>query len=266
MNDYDVSVIAPCYNESQNVVALYERLKKTFDVKGIRGQIIFVNDASTDNTGELIEGLRQKDPNVKTVHHPTNRGIAGGWKSGVNAADGTYVCFIDADLQNLPEDVARLYQEIQFSKVDVVSGWRSHVNLKKDLRYYVSLSLHLLLNTLFGMSLRDNKSGFVIARKDVMKDILTHRYSYHHPQTFITIAAHAKRYSIKQIETLFDERKFGTSYLIGTSFFIASWQTFVDVLKGFVEFRLSSGSYDSVLRDFLKQHEEELRNVPEERL
>src|SRR5207253_661946 len=115
-----------------NVVALYERLKKTFEAKGIHGQIIFVNDASKDNTGELIEGLRGRDPNVKTVHHTTNKGIAGGLKSGVNAADGRYVCFIDADLQNLPEDVARLYQEIQFSKVDVVSGWRSHVNLKKD--------------------------------------------------------------------------------------------------------------------------------------
>ena len=103
------------------------------------------------------------------------------------------------------------------------------------------------------MNLKDNKSGFVIARKAVMEHVLSHRFRYYHFQTFITISAHTKNYSIRQIETLFDVRRAGRSYLLGKSFWIASYQTLADILKGLVEFRLLS-DYDNNLRDFIDKN------------
>jgi phenylacetate-CoA ligase len=254
MQQYELSVIAPCFNESENVIALVDRLLKTFEKKRMSAEVILVNDASRDETGQIIDQLANVHPNVVAIHHPVNRGIAAAWESGVTVAKGRYVCFIDADLQNLPEDVWRLYQEATFTNTDVVSGWRSHVSRKEGVRSFVSKALNHLLNILFGLRLRDGKSGFVLARIEVMRDILRHRYTYHHPQTFITIAAHAKGYSIRQIETLFDERKLGSSFLVGTSFVVASWRTFEDILKGFFEFRLFS-PYDSILRHYLRQRD-----------
>ena len=250
---YDLSVVSPCYNESKNVVALVSRLQNTFTKKQINGQIVLVDDASKDNTRAIIEELQKQHQNLKLVVHDQNKGIAVSWEDGLKNSDGNYVCFMDSDLQNLPEDVWRLYREINFTHSDVVSGWRNHVNTAHDLRYYASKGLNWLLNVMYGMSLKDNKSGFVMARKTVLEHILQHRFKYYHFQTFITISAKAKNYSVRQIETLFDVRRAGVSYLLGASFWKASYQTFADSVKGLFEFRLFK-HYDHSIQQFVNHN------------
>lgn len=237
---YDLSVIAPCFNESKNVIELTDRLLKTFDKRGISGEIILVNDASTDNTGGLINDLAKKYPNrLQGLHHKQNKRMFETWKTGLHAARGVYICLIDADLQNLPEDVGRLYKEILFSHVDVVQGWRNHLGRLNDssTRLLLSKGLNWLLNKMFGMRLRDNKCAFVVCRKEVLEDILIYTYKYHYPQTFIGVSAKAKGYSIREVETIFQDRKLGRSFL--SDFPIsASIFTFLDIVKGFFEFRM----------------------------
>ena len=247
---YDISVVAPCFNEEHNVGALVQRLQLVFQKKNLNGEIVLVDDASTDGTRAAILGLQKQWPNVKLVVHENNRGIGAGWRDGLASARGTYICFIDADLQNLPEDVWRLYREITLSNVDLVTGRRNHVGLKNGLSFVASRGLNALLNLVFGMHLSDNKSGFVIARKETLRHVLAHRFHYRHPQTFITVSATTKGYTIRQIETLFDSRRAGKSYLAGSSLFKVTWQTFIDVCIGFVEFRLLRQK-DSPLRHFL---------------
>ena len=70
---YDLTVIAPCYNEENNINALATRLLKVFSKHHIRGQIVLVNDCSTDRTGEYIDELAAKHPEVKPIHHQTNK-------------------------------------------------------------------------------------------------------------------------------------------------------------------------------------------------
>src|SRR3989338_2393232 len=168
----DLSVIAPCFNESQNVIELTERLQNTFRKGAVNGEVILINDHSSDNTGLLVDELAAKYPNVIACHHESNRGLAAGWKTGLQAARGNYICFIDADLQNLPEDVLRLYREIIFSHVDLVQGLRSPIGRLRDHRYFLSRGLNIMLNFIFRMKSRDNKSGFILGRREVIEDIL----------------------------------------------------------------------------------------------
>ncbi len=261
---YDVSVVAPCYNEELNVGALVERLQAVFQKKNLNGEIVLVDDASTDSTRTAIRALQEEWPNVVLVAHEKNQGIAVGWKHGLERSSGAYVCFIDADLQNLPEDVWRLYREISLTNADLVSGWRSHVEEKKNFRSFASKRLNNILNFVYGMHLRDNKSGFVIARKDTLKHILALRFKYNHPQTFITVSAHSKGYTIRQIETLFDKRRSGISYLAGASFWREAWRTFVDICKGVVEFRLLREKHDP-LRHFLAENSTFVKMPPKEK-
>lgn len=237
MKRIDVSVVVPCFNESRNVVELTSRLQETFRKGGFQGEIILVDDGSSDDTGTLIDSLAKRHPNVVGVHHPSNRGIEAGWKTGLMTASGEYACLIDADLQNLPEDVARLYREVRFSHADLVQGFRSSVGRVRDSRYLLSRGLNLILNLHFGMRQRDNKSGFVIARTETLGDILRHRLSYRYFQTFIAVSAHAKGYSIREIETLFESRLLGKSFLprfpLETVLFCL-----VDLVKAFWEFRV----------------------------
>lgn len=247
---YDLTVIGPAYNESKNIVELVERLQSVFSKKNINGQILLIDDHSVDDTGQIMDVLAMAQPNIKIIHNQINQGIAKSWSIGLTQAQGRYVCLMDTDLQNLPEDVWRLYQEIIFTNVDLVQGWRNHVGQQK--REILSQGLNFLLNKLFRMNLRDNKSGFVISRREVLEDILKRKKNYHHFQTFITVAARAKNYSIREIETLFGERKLGKSYL-SRQMMKVSWRTFLDILKGLFEFRVFDW-YDTSLRDFLAEH------------
>ncbi|MFH1621465.1 MAG: glycosyltransferase [Patescibacteria group bacterium] len=260
MPKYTLSTISPCLNESQNVVALVERLQATFEKKKINGQIILVNDGSQDNTRELIDGMASKFSNVVSIHHPKNQGIVTGWKSGLKAAEGKFVCLLDADLQNLPEDVGRMYEEINFSHYDVVQGWRSHVKNFSGGRVTLSRGLNFLLNIFYGMDSKDNKSSFLICRKEVLEDILDYRFHYTYFQTNLGGAIKYKGYSIRQMETLFVERRIGKSFLPRFPFKIIL-ETFIDLIKGFVEFRLLD-IYDTSLRNYLKDHPPIKEDVP----
>ncbi|HVR72607.1 MAG TPA: glycosyltransferase [Vicinamibacteria bacterium] len=260
MRALDVSVVVPCFNEAKNLPELVERLGRVFDRKEMAGEVVLVDDGSADDTGAVIRALAAAEPRVVGVFHETNRGIAAAWLSGVTRARGDYVCFIDADLQNLPEDVWRLYREIRLSHADVVQGCRSSVGRLKDSRYLLSKGLNALLNTLFGMSARDNKSGFVIGLRETMADILHHRYRYRYFQTFITVAARAKGYTVREVETLFESRLLGRSFMSRFPLRVVLL-ALVDLAKGFVEFRLLQKK-ESLLADFLRTHPPAREDAP----
>ena len=252
MSSVELSVVVPCYNEAGNLPELVARLLSVFEKRKVRGEIVLVNDGSRDDTGNVIDALAKTHPEVVPVHHEKNRGLAAGWDSGVAKATGVYVCLIDADLQYQPEDVARLHRELLHTRVDMVQGYRSSIGRQRDSRYNLSKGLNLMLNTLFGMRLRDNKSGFVIARRETLADILHRRFSYAYFQTFIAVSAHAKGYSIREIETVFETRLVGQSFI--PSFPLGLMlRVFVDLAKGLVEFRLAP-KQESLAADFLKRH------------
>lgn len=249
---YDVSVIVPCYNEAGNVGELTNRLLSIFENKNFRGQVVLVNDGSADETGEKIDELARLHEPVKAVHHPQNRGMEAGWRTGLENSDGELVCLIDADLQYLPEDVWRLYREHRHSGADMVQGFRSTIGRLRDGRYILSKGLNVLLNGLFGMRQRDNKSGFIMCRREVLREVLNHRFDYYYFQSFITVAAHSRGYSIREVETLFNERLVGQSF-VGQLPWKVVLRTLVDLTKAFGEYRLISRGTPA-LKNFLRKH------------
>jgi len=260
VSDLALSVVAPCYNEARNLGELVLRLNKVFAHKGLAGEIVLVNDGSRDDTGAVIDRLAAENANVVGVHHPHNRGIEAGWRSGLERARGEYVCFIDADLQNVPEDVWRLYREIRHSHADLVQGCRSTIGRLKDGRYLLSRGLNLVLNLLFGMSARDNKSGFVLARRDTLADVLAHRFRYAYYQTLVRVAAEAKGYTVREVETLFESRLLGESFMPRLPVGVIA-RSMVDLARGFVEFRLRP-QRERPLAEFLAGREDLPRPSP----
>lgn len=252
MSSPELTVVAPCYNEARNLPELVARLEGVFDKRRLDGEIVLVDDGSRDDTGAVIDALAREHPRVVAVHHETNRGIAAAWDTGIARATGRYVCFIDADLQYLPEDVSRLYREIQASHADVVQGYRSSIGRLRDSRFLLSKGLNLLLNLLFGMSLRDNKSGFVIGLRETLTEVLHRRFRYRYFQTFITVSAHAKGLTVREVETLFESRLLGRSFIPRVPVRIVIG-ALLDLAKGLVEFRLRP-KRESLVEEFLKTH------------
>lgn len=251
---YELSVVVPCLNEELNVPELAERLRAVFEKGGFRGEVVFVDDGSTDGTASVIRGLMAAFPNeINGCFHPHNRGIAAAWRSGAAVARGKLVATIDADLQYQPEDLIRLRRTLYDYSVDVVQGFRSAVGRRRDQRYHLSRGLNHLLNGVFGMELADNKSGFVVCAREVFLDLLTYEGKYFYWQSFIMVAAHAKGYSYKEVETLFEQRKQGVSFLEGKRSIIASVKSIYDIGVAALEYRLSARPPD-IAEQFLRRH------------
>lgn len=230
-----LSVIAPCLNEESNIDVLADRTLATFDELGIEAELVLVDDGSTDDTWRHMTARTQLDERISCVRHEVNRGMEAAWRSGAAAARGQLICLIDADLQNRPEDLIKLYKQYLRELPDLVQAVRHPVAGVTRCRFF-SRGLNWLLNFVFGTKLRDNKSGFILCRRDVFHGILRHRKEYKYFQSFIGVSAVLRGYSIAEVDTDFDPRHGGTSFLsrlpIGVSL-----RTFWELLRFRAELR-----------------------------
>ncbi len=234
--EYDLSVIVPCFNEEENLAELVGRLTTILDIFRIRAEVILVDDCSRDQTRFVIESLCTRYPQVVGVFHKENRGIAGGWRSGLGAARAPLVAITDADLQYAPEDLPRLYQILQREGGDIVQGWRIAKTFKGAYRYALSLAFSVMLNALFGTRLRDIKSGFLCTRREVFAAMLETHYQYRFLQHFIVVNAVSRGYQVRQEPVLFWDRHAGESFIRSPLAF--GLRSLVDLPHAFWEFRV----------------------------
>ena len=100
--DPTLSVVVPCYNEEAVIDATHERLSDVLDLLDMRGEIIYVNDGSSDATEEKLADIQSADHRVRVVHLSRNFGHQTAVTAGVDSAAGDAVVLIDADLQDPP--------------------------------------------------------------------------------------------------------------------------------------------------------------------
>lgn len=207
-----LSVIAPCYNEAANVAMLCERTLASLDRAGIAAELVLIDDGSTDATWDQIARQQTRDARVRGVRHDINQGIEGGWRSGLAAAKGAVICLIDADLQNRPEDIPKLHEAFVSGKGAVIQGVR-HSSASLSRHRVFTRGLNALLNLLCGTKLRDHKSGFILCRRETLADLLRHRFEYRYFQALIGAAAATRGHAIAEVDTTFDPRMRGQSFL-----------------------------------------------------
>ena len=113
MKDIIYSIVIPVYNEEENLLELYHRLKKVLvNLDELYG-IIFVNDGSMDRTRDIIYELRNSDPNIKLISFSRNFGHQTSVSAGLDFASGHATIMMDGDLQDPPEIIPRLIEKWQ---------------------------------------------------------------------------------------------------------------------------------------------------------
>jgi len=105
-----LSVVVPVYNEAENVAKLVDEIAVA--LKGEAYEMIFVNDASTDDTLAVLKKLKAKYPALRPISHRKNAGQSRAVRSGVMGAKGKYIATLDGDGQNDPGDIPALYAQI----------------------------------------------------------------------------------------------------------------------------------------------------------
>jgi phenylacetate-CoA ligase len=231
-----ISIIVPCLNEEGNVGELCNRIEASLKKIAVAFEMILIDDGSTDSTWDEILKVQKYSP-IVALKNDRNQGIFACWKIGLHHSSGDFVCFIDADLQNPPEAIGALLNKYKMNNSHLVQGTRSSIEWRKDSRYYSSRGLNFLLNLIFKDSAKDNKSGFIFGPKKILLDILSFENQYFFAHTFIRISAISKGYLISEVETLFQPRKVGKSFLNEYSNTVTYSKVILDLIRAKFHFR-----------------------------
>lgn len=137
MTKPSISIVIPVHNEEEILYNLYTRLTTVMDKLGKTYEILFINDGSKDNSEAILNGLHENRPHqVRVIHFNGNYGQHMAIMAGFERVRGDMVITMDADLQNLPEDIPTFIDKIE-AGYDVVGGYREH---RKDNFWRVNLS------------------------------------------------------------------------------------------------------------------------------
>ena len=131
-NEIELSVVTPVYKAADCLEELYRRLVAVLERTGEPFEIVMVNDASPDDSWQLIEGLARRDGRVRGVNLSRNFGQHRAITAGLDHCRGRFVVVMDCDLQHVPEDISRLYAKaLDGHDIVLVRRTRRHDSLWK---------------------------------------------------------------------------------------------------------------------------------------
>jgi glycosyltransferase involved in cell wall biosynthesis len=162
-----LSVIVPAYNEAGTVEAVARRLREL----PLRLEIIAVNDASSDGTGEVLDRLAREGRIDRVIHHPVNRGKGAALRGGFAAATGDVVVVQDADLEYDPGDLPALLEPIRRGQADAVYGSRFQGGPHRVLFFWHAVGnrfLTLMSNMFTNLNLSDMETCYKLVRRDLL--------------------------------------------------------------------------------------------------
>ena len=165
-----LSIIVPIHNEEHSILPLYDRLTAVLFRIRRPYEIIFIDDASTDRSFELLSNLVQTDQHLKMIRLRRNFGQTAALSAGFHEARGKVVIAMDGDLQHAPEDIPALLRKID-EGFDIASGWRKERVDNPITRRIPSRIANWLMSKASGIELRDFGTTFKAYRAEVLKDV-----------------------------------------------------------------------------------------------
>jgi glycosyltransferase involved in cell wall biosynthesis len=166
----NLSVVIPIHNEEPSILPLYDRLTAVMERIHKPYEIIFVDDASTDRSFDLLANLVETDPRLKVIRLRRNFGQTAALAAGFDEAQGGVIISLDGDLQHAPEDIPALLEKID-EGYDIASGWRKNRLDNAVTRKIPSRIANWLMKKASNVDLRDFGTTFKAYRAEVLKDV-----------------------------------------------------------------------------------------------
>ena len=205
MNNIELSVIVPLYNEEESLIELSDWIINVCQEHDISFELYFIDDGSTDSSWEVIHSIAEKDTRIKGISFRRNYGKSAALNTGFSKASGDVVITMDADLQDNPNEIPELMKMITQDGFDIVSGW------KKDRRDPISKTIPTKLynsvtRAVSGIKLKDMNCGLKAYKKEVVKSIDV----YGEMHRYIPVIAHWAGFKkIGEKVVVHRERKYG---------------------------------------------------------
>jgi glycosyltransferase involved in cell wall biosynthesis len=179
MSNINISVIIPLFNEDESLPELFAWIKKIMDEHGFSFEVVFIDDGSTDNSWEVIKQLSSENKQIRAIKFRRNYGKSAALNEGFKLCKGQVVITMDADLQDSPDEIPKLYDKIFVEKFDLISGWKQkrYDPITKTLPTKL---FNWATRKMSGIYLHDFNCGLKAYRSEVIKSIEVygemHRY------------------------------------------------------------------------------------------
>jgi dolichol-phosphate mannosyltransferase len=200
-----LTTVIPVFNEVESLPALYQELAAVAQLAGLRMEMIFVDDGSTDGSWNQIARLAAQDPRVRGIRFRRNFGKAAALSAGFNAARGDRIVTLDADLQDDPREIPNFLDKMDLG-FDVVSGWKQ---IRHDPWHKVlpSRVFNWMVSALTGVHLHDHNCGMKSYRREIFREVRL----YGELHRFVPVLAHARGFNVGEHVVRHRPRKFGQS-------------------------------------------------------
>ncbi|MFX1520057.1 MAG: glycosyltransferase family 2 protein [Promethearchaeota archaeon] len=151
----NLSIFIPAFNEEACIRKTLDALSEVSKNKDWEMELIVVDDGSTDKTTEIVAHAIREYPFLRLVRHEHNRGYSEVIKTGLREATADFIVWIDADLQNDPQDIPRLINYLQRDNVGIVIGWRKNRKDSLFRRIVSKIYNRILMRLFFGLNYND---------------------------------------------------------------------------------------------------------------
>lgn len=215
----EISVVAPCHNEAENLGPLAEAVRAALEPLQRPFELVLVDDCSTDGSWETIRRLGGLDPRVRGLRFAENRGQSAALWAGIKAARGQIVVTLDADLQNPPAEIPRFLAAL--AGADCVCGSRVAARARGDgwVRRASSKIANAVRNRVSGDSISDAGCCFRAFRRACVAEVKF----FHGGHRFLPTLIRLEGYTVTEIPIGHAPRRAGRShYGIGNRVFSAT--------------------------------------------
>ncbi|MFH0786406.1 MAG: glycosyltransferase [Pseudomonadota bacterium] len=204
----------PTYNEKENIVDLIQTILKELEPVVKSPQVIVVDDNSPDGTADLIRKHFSAQPEVTLILRREERGLATAIAAGIERARTDLVVIMDTDFNHHPKDLPRLIKELPEADMVIGSRYISGGGMKTSrFRYLGSWVFNMFIRVVLGSPIKDNLSGFLVLKKEVVSQLKNHPIFYGYGDYCIRLIHYARKagFIIREVPVVYEFRLGGES-------------------------------------------------------
>ena len=182
MQKEKISIIVSCYNEEASIPLFYKEIKKVMhEMNNLDFELIFVNDGSKDKTLAVIKELAKNDKIVRFISFSRNFGKEAAMYAGLEYSTGDYVTLMDADLQDPPSLLPKMYRIIKEENYDCVGTRRVSRKGEPPIRSFFARCFYRLINKMSKIEMVDGARDYRLMSRQAVDAIVSlkeyNRYS-----------------------------------------------------------------------------------------